>query len=504
MIRAFVGRSSRPLRVLVAATAVVAAVLSGAASAQPREIVVGKTFITAGDDPARGSNGWALVSHGVAEQLFMVDETGRVAPRLAAGAERTGERTWRVTLRDGPRFSDGAPVTASDVAAGLNRSVAENGAARASAGRLVFTAEDARTLRVETERPTPILPSILAEWPMAVHRPTAAGPVFTGPWRIVSMTAGSELRLEPNAHAEDAAGRAPIRLRRFPDAASLALALETGEVDLAFNLPAAALERVARRPGVSVRSFPVAYQYMAWLNTTRAPLDDVRVRRAIDLAFDRTQIGRAVRGGEPATGAFAAQFPFAGTEPRPHDPAAAARLLDEAGWVPGADGIRRKDGRPLRLVVHAYPQRPDLVTMQPVVRAQFRAVGIDVETRVSEQPNDLARSGDFDVLLWAQHTAPAGDPGFFLSVFLRSDGANNFARWRSPTFDAVLDRMAAEADGEMRARLAHEAEAIVFADAPVAYLLTPVWHVGLSARLADYRPWGSDYYVIRADLPARP
>ncbi len=480
------------------------AIGAGVVSAQPAEIVVGKTFVTAGDDPARGSNGWALVSHGVAEQLFMVDETGRVTPRLAAGAERSGDRTWRVTLRDGRRFSDGSTVTAEAVAEGLNRSAAENGAARASAGRLAFAAEEARTLRVETARPTPILHSLLAEWPLAVYRQTAAGPVFTGPWRIAAMTAGSELRLEPNAHAEGAAGRAPIRLRRFPDAGALALALESGEVDLAFNLPPAALERVSRRPGVTVRSFPVAYQYMAWMNTTRAPLDDVRVRRAIDLAFDRTQIARAVRGGEPATGAFAAQFPFAGTDPRPHDPAAAARLLDEAGWTPGPDGIRRRDGRPLRLVVQAYPQRPDLVTMQPVVRAQFRAIGIDVETRVSEQPNDLARSGDFDVLLWAQHTAPAGDPGFFLSVFLRSDGANNFARWRSPAFDAVLDRMAAEADGEVRARLAHEAEAIVFADAPVAHLLTPVWHVGLSARLADYRPWGSDYYVIRADLPARP
>ncbi|MFN8720012.1 MAG: hypothetical protein ACK5YI_04235, partial [Rhodospirillales bacterium] len=77
------------LRALVGALAVVA-VTSVAASAQPAEIVVGKTFITAGDDPARGSNGWALVSHGVAEQLFMVDETGRVTPRLAAGAERSG------------------------------------------------------------------------------------------------------------------------------------------------------------------------------------------------------------------------------------------------------------------------------------------------------------------------------------------------------------------------------------------------------------------------------
>jgi peptide/nickel transport system substrate-binding protein len=489
------------LAVVLAASPPAAPDAAAQTPAQPAEVVVGKTFIAAGDDPARGSNGWALVSHGVAEQLFAVDETGRVVPRLAERAERTGERTWRVVLAGGRSFADGAPVTAEAVAEGLNRTVAENGAARASAGRLAFAAEDARTLLVETERPTPVLPSILAEWPMVVYRPTAAGPVFTGPWRIAAMTAGGEMRLEPNAHHPGAADRPPVRLRRFPDPAALALALEGGEVDLAFNLPAASLERLSRRRGLTVRSFPVAYQYMAWMNTSRAPLDDVRVRRAVDLALDRAQIARAVQGGEPATGAFAAQFPFATAGARPHDPAEAARLLDAAGWVPGLDGVRRRDGRPLRLVVYAYPQRPDLVAMQPVVRAQLRAAGIEAETRVTEQPTDLARAGDFDVLLWAQHTAPAGDPGFFLSVFLRSDGANNFARWSSPAFDAVLDRMAAEGDGEVRARLAGEAEALVFAEAPVAYLITPVWHVGLSARLAAYRPWGSDYYVIRADMP---
>jgi len=64
----------------------------------------------------------------------------------------------------------------------------------------------------------------------------------------------------------------------------------------------------------------------------------------------------------------------------------------------------------------------------------------------------------------------------------------------------VIDALRQEADPEARIALAHEAQLLIAEEAPVAFLLTPEWHVGLSPKLADYEPWGSDYYVIRADL----
>ena len=73
---------------------------------------VGASFITSGLDPAKGSNGWALVSHGIGENLFTVDKNGVLTPELAAGAERVDELTWIVRLKPGRQFSDGTPVTA--------------------------------------------------------------------------------------------------------------------------------------------------------------------------------------------------------------------------------------------------------------------------------------------------------------------------------------------------------------------------------------------------------
>lgn len=489
--------SSRSFRLACALILAMLAVATGPSRAQ-QAITVGQTFLAAAIDPAKGPAGWALTSHGVGQTLFTVDRAGRIVPLLADKAEAVDARSWTVHLKPGLRFSDGSSVDAASVAAALTRTVRDNPAARGSA-QLTFQALDTGTLRVEADRPMPILPSVLAEWPFVVYRETNQGMVFTGPWQIAAFEPDRGMRLVPNPHFPGAASRPMIRLQRFGDAQSLALAAQSGEVDLAFNVPVEALPRLKATPGLTVKSFPAAYLYMAWMNTTRPSLSDVRVRRAIDLAIDRKQLAATLGGGEPATGAYARQYPFASATERPFDRAAAQALLDEAGWRLDG-GKRQKDGQTLKLTVLTYPQRPDLVSLQPVLRDQLMRLGIDVETRVVENAQAAAKEGSFDLLLWAQHTAPAGDPAFFPNVFLRSGAANNHARFASPALDQVLDRFTTASSAADRAAIAAEAEQIVFANAPVAYLLTPVWHVALSRRLATYEPWGSDYYVLRPDL----
>ena len=461
---------------------------------------IGETFVAAGFDPAIGSVGWALVSHGIGEQLFRVSRDGEVVPNLATGAERHEDGSWSVTLAPGRKFSDGTPVTAKAVAAGFNRTGEANPSARASAGRLTFTAEDATTLHVTTETPTPILPSILAEWAFPVYREGADRFVFTGPFTVEAAEPGASIELRPNPHYPDGASLPAITLQKIADGQTLALALRSGEVDMAFHLPVETLALVRSDTSLTVKSFPVAYQYMMWMNTAHPALADRRVRKAIDLAVSREDLVAAARAGKVATGAYATDYPFALQTPIAADPQAARALLDEAGWIPGADGVRAKDGERLELALLAYPQRPDLVTFQPVVRAALADVGIAVTTEVTEQATAVATAGDYDLFLWAQHTAPAGDPGFFLALFLETDGANNYSGWSNAAFDALVERLRTTRDPAERAAIAQEAQHIVMQEAPVAFLVTPEWHVGLSERLAGYEPWGSDYYVLRGDL----
>jgi peptide/nickel transport system substrate-binding protein len=104
---------------------------------------------------------------------------------------------------------------------------------------------------------------------------------------------------------------------------------------------------------------------------------------------------------------------------------------------------------------------------------------------------------------WAMHAAPGGDGAFVLEQYLRSDATTGFSGLVDPAIDAALDRLREIDAPDARAAAIRGIEKQVFARAPLVYLMTPVWHVGLSARVVDYVPYPSDYYVVRADLRVR-
>ena len=247
----------------------------------------------------------------------------------------------------------------------------------------------------------------------------------------------------------------------------------------------------------------VGYHYMMFHNIKKQP--DVRVRKAMDLAIDRTALSQALAGGTGTRSLFPDYSPYFSDDSDPHgDMNAAKALLDDAGWVLNANNMREKDGSVLTVNLVAYPHRPGLVIMQPVIEESLVKLGIEVNSILTgfdwDETQSIIDEKSFDLLLWAQHTLPAGDPLWFLSSFFRSDGGSNHAGLDSPSIDAMLDELSLTEDHEERVDATASAQEAILEQVPVSNLVTPFWHVGLSARMADYDPWGSDYYVIRPDL----
>ncbi len=479
-----------------------ATLLSARLSARgARPITVGKGFLADSLDPAQGSAGWALQSHGVAEALFTTDRSGATVPNLARDARREDDGSWTITLAPGLRFSDGAACNASAVAASLRRALAENPRARTGIGAAAqIEPLDATTLRIRPERPVGVIAPLLAEFPLVIHRRTDTGGfAFTGPWAVRELRRGDRLLLDPNPTFREGGDRPAAIIRRITDPNALAIGLEAGELDLAFGLAAETLPRLRARPGITVVSTPVAYQYMLLLNLRRPALADARVRQALSLALDRAQMVRAIGGGVPASGLFPAYMPWGLAEPLPSDRIRAAKLLDEAGWrLEG--GVRRRDGRVLEITLTAYPQRPDFLTLAPVARAQLEAIGIRVRTEVVEAITPAVQEGRFDVAFWTTHVAPGGDPAFALEQYVRSGAPMNVMGFADPALDATLDRLSAAGEVAARHALAREAATMLNASLPIIPLLTPEWHIGHSERLAGYRPWPSDYHILHAGI----
>jgi peptide/nickel transport system substrate-binding protein len=489
--------------------AALALVLRPALAVEP-PITVVQPFLAGTLDPAVSTEGWALQSHGIAETLFTIASDGTVTRQIAESAEPAGDGSWTIRLRPNWKFSDGTPVDAAAVCDSLLDGTERNPLALSQTGRMEIDVADPLTLKISTAKPVPALRSVLAEYFHVIHKrqpaPAEAGGeriVFTGPYRVTQFRKDDRVELEPNPHSPLPGRRAPVIVRKLVDAQARALALESGEADLAFQLPPESLDRLRGR-GIRVGSTLVGYQYLLFLNGRRPGLSEQPVRQAIDLAINRAALVAALRGGEVATGFYPKFYRFAAQEPRPYDPERAAKLLDDAGWKRGPDGIRTKGADRLAFTLLSVTQAAEYGYMALLIKDDLAKIGIAVEVKGVERSLPFLMAGDFDFGFNFTHAAPGGDPAFVMEQFFRSTAPRNYGKVPLPGLDAVLDELAHTRDPGQRDALAQKAQSMIFEQAPAVFLMTPVWHTGLSARLPGYKPYPSDYYIVQADMGLAP
>ena len=480
--------------------------ISMAAIGRDERLLVGQTFMTGTLDPTQGSNPWALTSHGVAEKLFTVDKDGEIVGQLGESVTKINDTTWDVKIKSGSKFSNGNLVDAQHVAASLNNQNEENSGAQSSLGTMTVTVRDSMTVRIMSEKPTHIMESVLAEWAFVIYMKDSNNDfVFSGPFSIDHFEANDHMDLIPNAYYPAADERPLIEIKKYSDGHDLAKAVEEKQVDIGFHLPIDTLPELRDVDDIKIRSFEVGYHYMAFYNTDSVL--DVRVREAIDKAIDRTELSQALQGGHPTRSFFPDNSPFYTDDSDPHgDMSVSKALLDQAGWVLNGNK-RSKNGDDLTIRLVAYPHRPGLVIMQPYIAKAMEDLGITVQTILTgdnwDETQKIIDDRSFDMIMWAQHTLPAGDPAWFLNTFFHSDGGNNHANYESAAVDTMLGYLGNTEDHTSRVSLAADVQARIHEDVPVSNLVTPMWHVSINEdNVKDYQPYGSDYYVIRADLRA--
>lgn len=487
-------------RAAAGAAALLAVLPLAACSAEPAASDDRLVFAT-GDgeptclDPHVGGN-WpqALVGAQVLESLFSKDASGEVIPWLATGAEAAADGlSWTIRLRDGVAFTDGTPFDADAVVRNLDHirdPATKSSTAVLALGKLEqAVAVDATTVRLDLAEPDSALLESLAQTWLAMESPAGidrgldancAAPIGTGPFQVASWTKQESILLTRNdaydSRPADAAGSGPagvaeVEWRFIPDAASRAAALESGEVDLIDSAQPDALERWASsmqifpgaRPGVTAR---------LELNSRPGEVfEDERVRLAFRAATDLDAAVESLYFGQldRSTSVLSSSTPFA--LPQPHafayDPAAAGRLLDEAGWTErDADGTRMREGRRLevRIPVSTNQSIPAEVAVLEQIAATAGEVGFDVQLEKLDLGTWYERAGAwaFDAII-APYTKSSPD---VLRIVYHSDGiapapsgyhANNIGV-ATPERDAALDEAGSTSDEARRQQLSEQVQ----------------------------------------------
>ncbi len=371
-----------------------------------------------------------VVRSNITEPLVERDPaSGALHPLLATGWEQTRPDTWTFDIRSGVSFQNGEPFTAEDAAFSIDRAV--NSDLACNVEGYVFGNEDLEVeavddtrLTVTTEEPDPILPLRLS-FVEIVPRTTDTGakvrvPVGTGPYAVRSWQAGSAISL---SRFDDYWGEAPPYARaRYvwrSDASVRAAMIDKGEAEIAV-----ALDPMEAEKDTTV-SYPNNETTALRLDGREAPLDDLRVRRAIDLAVDREGIIDALLGGqaEPAGQLVPPGVVGHGEEIEPpeQDVAEARALVEEAA----ADGV--PTGRTITLVARNGMFSGVSETAE-ALQYQMQEIGLDVRVRMADTATHLQYQlrplpeGVGPVALLIMHGNQAGDAAFTTSQYLLSDG----------------------------------------------------------------------------------
>ncbi|WP_299440460.1 ABC transporter substrate-binding protein [uncultured Rhodospira sp.] len=486
MILPFVRHRARHLSIAVVVLATLAAASlpsqSGRA-APPDALVMGMVLEPPHLDPTAGAAGAIdeVVYANVFEGLTRIGPDGSVEPALARSWEVSDDGlVYRFTLRRDVMFHDGTAFTADDAVFSLQR-IADEDSVNAQKGLYAaidsVAALDGYTLVVELKHPDGRFLFNLGWGDAVMVAPETAddnktNPIGTGPFRFVRWIQGDRVELEAYPDywgPKPALARATFRF--IPDPAASMAALMAGDVDAYPNVPAPeALDSFKADDRFTVEIGTTEGETILSLNHRRAPLDDVRVRRAISHALDRRAIvdGAMFGYGTPIGSHFAPHHPAYVdlTGMYPHDPEAAKALLAEAGIAPGDLSLT------LHLPPPSYARRGG-----EIVAAQLAEVGIKVEiipVEWAQWLEQVFRGHDFDMTI-VSHTEPLD-----IDIYARDD---YYFGYDNPAFDAVIDRLQGTADPEARADLYREAQTILAEDAVNGFLFQLAKHGVWDARL---------------------
>lgn len=471
---------------------------SPAAAGPPLTLRVGTPFLSQ-PDPVRG--GFNAVQFGLAETLLRLSEDLQPQPWLATAVEPRSATTWAVTLRHGVTFHDGTAMDAAAVKASLERAQELSAAARTLLGVTGIQVPAPDTLLLTTATPTPHFPGLLTHPATAIVSAAAAQergdafterPVTTSMFQVERYTLDRELVATRYDGYWGGPARTPrLEVTALADAGTRLLGLQSGQLDVAFDLAPENVRQVVADDSLRVvRPAPVATVF-AYLDHTRPPLDDLRVRQAVAHATPGREalVDAVLRGqGQPAAGVFPpAVLDCQADEPYRHDPELARGLLAAAGYRDDdGDGVRERDGRPLEITLLSYPQRAMLSPTAEIVQSALREVGVAVSIRVVEQIDQALERDDWHAAMYFNNLASTGDPYGSLSQFFRTRGEANAGRYRNPDVDEAIDRLRSTSGRQQRRALACQVQDTLTADVAVLPLAHPSHVYGASTRVTGF------------------
>ncbi len=466
-------------------------------------IIVGLTDPSGAFTPYFHQSGYdGNVSSLLYAPLVTVDENGLPQPSIAESWDVSDDQlTYTFYLIKDTKFSDGSPLTAEDVAftwtllhdktydgdsqiPALKIKGGEAYKAGTAAGIEGIRIIDPQTVSATLEQPnaTALLTlgsDILSkayygkdyqfgqlEYIKTLHE----NPLGNGPYKLEKFIPGQEVRFIANENYFKGKAKTERFIYKTTQGDAWQF-LETGELDFAsFSATQDNIERLKSLGFVNILPYtPSTYGYLQ-VNLEHSQLKDKKVRQAIAYGLDRQSIYVDANQGAFSianipSSPISWSYTEEGINTYPFDTEKAKQLLDEAGWTPGSDGIRQKDGQKLTLhYLGSKSAQTDIFIA--VAKENFEAIGVDFQPEVFADFNALVskvEGGDYDLAAFS--TPMLTDPSDGLLQFVNGE----IKGYDSPKFKELFDKGMATSDFEERKAIYKELYQLVNDELPVIF-----------------------------------
>lgn len=456
------------------------------------ELVMGYATDASSFDPILGNAGSDhVLLYPIYDTLIRFDKDLQPQPGLAKSWEIEDEKTIVLHLQEGVVFHDGTPFDAEAVKFNLERANSEE--SRVSDLKNLESVEvvDPHTVKLHLKQPDSSIILALSDRtgmmvsPAAVKKygkDYAQHPVGTGPFKLVSYQRNNEIRYEAfkDYWQKGLPYLEKLTVKIMPDENTRINALKSGQIDLSFPMSPANLASLEKDPSLVVESHPEVAYHKIYLNTTKPPFDNKKVRQALNYAIDREALVKAVSFGraepsyQPFPKGYWAHDPGITI---PYDPEKAKQLLKEAGV-----------GK-VSFVMPYFPSG-SYERLAQVIRGQLEKVGIEVQL----QPMELTK-GVSEYFQEKRHPSYLSrwtgrpDPQQTVSLIFSKDGYYNTGGQTTPELEELIKKAAATYEQEERAKLYAEIARIgILEEAMHIPLLSEPATAVMTKKVKGYQP----------------
>lgn len=419
---------------------------------------------------------------------------------------------WTFHLRPEAKWHDGKPVTAHDVAYTFHILLTDKVISTRNADSVALIdsvkAMDDQTVQFTLNNPAPIDFADVQVMPKHVWEKHEGEwsdyandefPIIgSGPFQAVEFETDQFIRYKANKdYWAGAPGFDELVFQYYAEPDSAVAALEAGEVDLVTGLNEAQIKRLETVEGITTNVAPdrryTGLRFNTGAKTSdgkpfgdgNPALEDVKVRQALHHAVDKQELIDRVRGGHgiPATSIVPEVFEETHWGPEEgdrfdYDPEEAGRLLDEAGYPLGDDGVRKTpDGDPLVLRFGVDAGMAERENAALFIIEWWEAVGVKVDQTISEDVQDQFLEGKLDVTFTGWGIGP--NPSYNLNRqtcgMLPTDPGvdTSDAFYCNQHYSDLAEKLTTQSDPKVRARIMGEMQEILYADAPQIALWYP-------------------------------